>query len=330
MYYRLIVFALLTIGFGCREKGCEIPAEIAKIPVQVDIQRLEKPFYEVKTKADMLRFLEQDPVFTDHFLQRNLYPSDTDLVNALQGLATNEELRKLAQEAEEKFGDMQKEKQELETAFKSIKYYYPEFKEPVVKTFVSGFNQDFFISDSLLVFGLDYFIGKGASYRPDAYDYILQRYERDYMVPAAMLLLSNRFNRADPANRNLLADMISAGKAYYFVQTIMPCTPDSLIIGYTSQQMADVHYNEGKIWAHFIEKSLLYEKNPFVLAKYIGERPNVPEIDAKAPGRIGAWVGWQIIKAYMERRPEVTLPQLMADTDFQKILNESKYRPQKR
>ncbi len=330
MYYRLLICAALALAFGCKNKSCDLPSEISRIPVDIEIQRLEKPFYEVQTKADMLRFIGQDTLFADKFLQRDLYPSDSDLVNALQGLATNDELRKLAGEAEQKFGDMGQEERDLETAFKVIKYHYPEFKEPVVKTFVSGFNQDFFISDSLLVFGLDFFVGKEASYRPDTYAYILQRYERENMVPSAMLLLSNRFNKVNAVNRNLLSEMVNAGKAYYFVQTVMPCTPDSLIIGYTKQQVADLQYNEGKVWAHFIEKSLLYEKSPFLLTKYIGERPNVPEIDANAPGRIGTWVGWQIVKAYMERHPAITLPQLMQETDFQMILNESKYRPEKR
>ncbi|QCR25179.1 gliding motility lipoprotein GldB [Pontibacter sp. SGAir0037] len=318
------------MAIGCKNKGCDLPSEIAKVPVEVEIERLERPFYQVQTKADMLRFIEQNPLFAQKFLQRDLYPSDSDLVNALQGLATNEELKKLAGEVEQKFGDMNTEQQQLVTAFKVMKYHYPEFQEPQVKTFVSGFNQDFFISDSLLVLGLDFFAGKDASYRPDTYEYILKRYEREYMVPAAILLMSNRFNRAEPTNRNLLSEMVTAGKAYYFVQTVMPCTPDSLIIGYTSREIADMQYNEGKVWAHFIEKSLLYDRNPFTLNKYIGERPNTPEIDARAPGRIGTWVGWQIVRAYMERHPEVTLPQLMAQTDFQKIFNDSKYKPERR
>jgi hypothetical protein len=96
---------------------------------------------------------------------------------------------------------------------------------------------------------LDFFIGKDASYRPDTYDYILKRYERENMVPAGMLLLSNRFNEADPRERNLLAELV-VPEAYYFVQTVLPCTPDSSIIGYSNQQIADVHFNEGKIWAH--------------------------------------------------------------------------------
>lgn len=300
------------------------------MPVDVEIERLEKTFFKAGTKEEISQFIKDNPLFADKFLQLAQYPSDSVLVNSLYGLATNKELRKLAGEAEAEFQNMDKEEKQLEAAFKVVKFHYPGFEVPAVKTFVSGLSQDLLISDSLWVFGIDFFIGKEASYRPDAYEYILRRYERPNMVPAAMLLLSNRFNKTNFLERSMLAEMVNVGKSYYFAQTVMPCTPDSLIIGYSREEIEGVNYNEDKIWAHFLEKSLLYEKSPFLIQKYLGERPNTPEIDATAPGRIGAWVGWQIVKAYMNRNPRVTLPQLMAETDFQKIFDQSKYRPQKR
>lgn len=333
MYYRLSILAILLCCLGCREKGCNLPDDIAKVPVNVKVERLEKPFFAAGSKSDITDFLQEHPLFAEKYLQRKQYPSDSLLLDPLYELATNPALDTLETQAEQTFADMSHEEQELETAFKVIKYNYPGFYVPQVKTFVTGLGSmgsDLFVSDSLLVFGLDYFIGPKAKYRPQVYDYILKRYEREDMVPAAMLLLSNRFNKTGNQDRNLLGEMISAGKAYYFVQVVMPCAPDSVIIGYSKQQIADTNYNEGRIWAHFIEKSLLYEKSPFLMNKYIGERPNTPEIDAKAPGRIGAWVGWQIVRRYMERNPDVTLPQLMDETDYQKVFSESKYKPERR
>lgn len=330
MYYRLLIVATIVLLFSCKKKACELPEEIARIPVNVEIERLERPFFAASSKQEIAQFLDGHPLFAERFIQRKGYPSDSVLINSMYALATNPELKALANEAEQTFGDMAREKQQLETAFKSIKYYYPEFKEPQVKTFVSGLSQDLLVSDSLLVFGIDFFIGKDASFRPDTYDYILKRYERPNMVPAAMLLLSNRYNKTNFLDRNLLAEMVNTGKAYYFVKAIMPCAPDSTIIGYSGQQLADVNHNEGRIWAHFVEKSLLFEKSPFVVNKYIGERPNTPEVDPTSPGRLGTWIGWQIVRKYMDRNPKVTLQELMADDDYQKIFNESKYKPEKR
>ncbi|WP_187264468.1 gliding motility lipoprotein GldB [Pontibacter beigongshangensis] len=329
MYYRLLILVTLLFVSGCRKNTCGIPEGAEKVPVQVEIERLEKRFFQDTSRQGIAAFIKSHPDFAEKFFGRGQLRSDSVLINALHGLATNLELRKLGQEAESRFGDMQTERQQLETAFKVIKYYYPDFVVPEVKTFVSGLSRDFLITDSLLVLGLDFFIGKDASYRPDVYEYILKRYERPNMLPTAMLLLSNQFNQTSQTERNLLAEMINTGKAYYFVESVMPCTADSAIIGYSRKEIAEVRHNEPKVWAHFIEKELLYEKNPFLITKYVGERPNTPEIDATAPGRIGTWVGWQIVRKYMERNPNITLPELMAETDHQKIFNEAKYKPRK-
>jgi hypothetical protein len=39
------------------------------------------------------------------------------------------------------------------------------------------------------------------------------------------------------------------------------------------------------------------------------------------------WVGWQIVRKYMQENKDVTLQQLMAQKDAQYILNGSKYKP---
>ncbi|NJN42061.1 MAG: hypothetical protein HC811_07420 [Flammeovirgaceae bacterium] len=59
-----------------------------------------------------------------------------------------------------------------------MKYYYPDFKPPVIKTMLTGLETDLYVSDSLIVIGLDYYLGKGAKYRPNMYEYMLRRYEK--------------------------------------------------------------------------------------------------------------------------------------------------------
>jgi gliding motility-associated lipoprotein GldB len=326
--YLLLLTVLLF--FGCKKDGCQIPEEIAKIPVDIKLERLEKPFFQVKTVPEMQAFLRQQPLFTSKFLLKDRYPSEELMAQSLLRLATDTSIHKLVKESDQRFGDMTDVEQELETAFKHVKHYYPSFYLPKVQTFVSGLSRDLLVSDSLIVLGLDYFIGKKASYRPQAPQYILNRYEKENLVPSVMLLVSNKFNKTDFVNKEMLDEMIDYGKSYYFVEKVLPCTPDSLIMWYSSKELADVEYNEGKIWAHFIEKGLLYETSQFTIRKYIGERPNVPEISERCPGRVAAWVGWQIVRKYMENNPKVTLQQLMEEKNARKILEQSKYKPQKK
>ena len=88
-----------------------------------------------------------------------------------------------------------------------------------------------------------------------------------------------------------------------------------------------VNENQEIIWANLIENELLYERNDYMKNKFIGERPNVSEISENCPGRVGAWLGWEIVKKYMDKNSDVTISELMAETDAHKIFQMAKYRP---
>lgn len=312
-----------------KPEKCEVNPEIAKIDVPVQVERLEKPFFQIKSPADANRFIAQHPLFARQFLQSTQYPAGV-LSATLTRLATNTGLQKLGHQADSTFQGAGKLEAELKPLFQHIKYYFPDFRVPPVKTFVSGLSQDMFVNDSLLVISTDFFVGPKAAYRPNVPEYILRRYTTPYVMPTVALAISSKYNQKKTTNQTMLGEMVQFGKALYFAEKVLPCTPDSLLIGYTDKELAGVVFNEGKIWAHFIEKNLLYNTAPFTIQKYVGERPNIPEIDKTCPGRVGAWVGWQVVRKYMAEHPNVTLKQLMAEKNAQRILNDSKYRPKPR
>lgn len=325
-------FGVLLLLAGCkRDAACEINPEVAAIEAPVRVERLEQSFFAVKNDAEAQQFIEQNPLLANQFLQRRQYPSDAALATTLTRLATNPGLQKLGKETLAEFSSTDTLQLELKQLMQHVRYYFPDFRVPPVKTFVSGLSQDLFVNDSLMVLSLDFFVGPKASYRPNVPAYILRRYTPAHLMPTVAQAISSKYNQAPPAKQqNMLGEMIQLGKALYFTQKVLPCAPDSVLIGYTATELTNLQFNEGKVWAHFIEKNLLYNTSPFTIQKYVSERPNVPEIDKTAPGRIGAWVGWQIVRKYMDTHPEVTLAQLMAKKDPQAILNESRYRPKRK
>jgi hypothetical protein len=98
-------------------------------------------------------------------------------------------------------------------------------------------------------------------------------------------------------------------------------------IGYTKEQWDFFKVNEGQIWRHFIENSLLYNSDYKSIRSFILEAPFTNSFPHESPGRIGQWAGWQIVAAYMENNPEVTLQELMNDCDYKNILQKSGYKP---
>jgi hypothetical protein len=224
------------------------------------------------------------------------------------------------------FADIADIKGELEQAFAYLKSYYPNFKAPKVYTYVSGFGIDLLVEENMLVIGLDYFLPSDHAFQLDLPKYIADRYERKYLVPMIVLAMSSRYNEIDPKDNTLLAEMIYYGKAYHFVKSILPCTSDQYLIGYTPEQIQACWDNEDVIWAHFIENELLFETNPFEIRKYIGEAPSTDAISPDAPGRIGRWIGWNIVEEYAVQQ-DLSLPELMREADAKKLFKDSGYRP---
>lgn len=187
-----------------------------------------------------------------------------------------------------------------------------------------------YVSDSLVVIGLDYYLGENSVYRPQGYpEYILERYQKDYIVPAIILLLSDKYLVEDTSDRTMLADMVYYGKKYFFTKSILPCTPDSFVVWYSPEQLVDVNANSDIIWANFIENELLFETNNFLKMKFMEERPVTVEIGPKCPGRIGAWVGWEIVQHYANRTGN-SVADIMSEPSAQKIFQESKYKGRSR
>jgi gliding motility-associated lipoprotein GldB len=287
---------------------------------------LEKEFFEAKSAGDFEFLLEKYPEFTKNYLQADLYQSMDSLVADLVQIHQDSAMRVLNDSVQVEFADFSEVKKDLENALKAIKYYFPEFKVPKVYTFVSGFNSDLVVTEDLIVIGLDYFLPASHSFQPDLPRYMAERYERDYIVPMIVTAISSQFNRTDPNDNTLLAEMIYYGKAYHFTKAILPCTSDQFIIGYTPEQISESFANEEFIWAHFVENELLYETNPFEIRKYMGEAPFTDAISTVAPGRLGRWLGWNIVDDYVFNR-EVSLPMLMANPDAEQIFRQSGYRP---
>lgn len=325
----------LVIGWGlnaCKSgpaSGCRPDAAADAVPVPLKLQRLEPAFFRLKTAAEALQFMNAAPRFARYYLQRQP-GTEQELAKSLAQLATNPGLQQLGREAAAAFPDSAALTHDVSEVFRRVHYYFPGFRVPASYTYVSGFlAKDIYVNDSLLVLSLDWFVGPKASKRPDLPQYMLRRYTPRGLMPLLAQDVASKYNKHELRANTMLDAMVHAGKTLYFASQVLPCTPDSVLLGYTGREMLGLESNEARVWGHFLEKNLLYSTTPFLLQKYVGERPDVPEIDKTCPGRVGQWVGLQIIRKYVAEHPNVPLARLMAETDAQRLLNDSHYRPRK-
>lgn len=320
---------LLLVGlFSCSKKdqACALDEEILSQDLTVELVRLDQEFFAGTSASDFLHLMEKYPDFARNYLQVDQYYSPDTLAALLVEVHQDSAMRALYDSVQVEFADISDIQQDLEHAFKYIKHYYPNFQAPKVYTFVSGFNSDLVVTPEMIVIGLDYYLPKDHSFQPDIARYMAERYERSYLVPMIVLAISSRYNTVNPEENTLLSEMIYYGKAYHFVKAIMPCTSDQFIIGYTPEEISECYANEEFIWAHFVENELLYETSPLEIRKYIGEAPFTDAISTNAPGRLGRWIGWNIVDDYQASQ-DLDLPLLMMEADSEKIFRQSGYRP---
>ncbi|MFN3840057.1 MAG: gliding motility lipoprotein GldB [Cyclobacteriaceae bacterium] len=326
----MVATAWLIFSCGGDEEKCAfIPVPEKKAAIR--FLSLSDSLPAITSKAELVDLLTRYPVLRDDFFHRSSYPNDSVFINELFRRFTNPHLDTLLFEVRRVFGDEQNLKREFEQAYTNLLYYYPDAEIPRIITAISGLDTDMVVTDSLIIIGLDFYLGKGARYRPNMYEYLLRQYTPHNIVPSVMLLngISDKFNATDPTDKTILADMMAYGKSFYFAKHMLPCVPDSIFIWYSSEEIKGANENQDLIWYRFIEDQVLYSTSHLVKQRYLGDRPKTIEVGDECPGRIAQWVGWEIVKSYMKSHPQITLQQLMQFADADKLFKESKYKPVK-
>jgi hypothetical protein len=270
--------------------------------------------------------------FTDIFTSRILQiPEGTDSSAAagLRMFITDMEVLEIKRRSDSLFADFSGEDEGLVTFLATHSMHFPEKPLPKVYTFISAFNYAVITTDSAIGIGLDMFLG------PDLPQYaaigipkyIFSRFTPEYMLPAVIKGWFQSDYDPGEVKNEMLSQMVYHGKLLYYSRLMAPGLHDSLITGYSEAQLEWCAANESKIWSFFIENKLLFSTDPSIYVKYINEGPSTGGFPNEAPGKIGAWVGWRIVNAYMEKNEGIALETLLKNNDALAILESSGYKP---
>ena len=333
--YLFFFIALLFTDCGRNKK-----IDVSNIPVNISILRFDHDFDEMRTKpmaaqAEVLQ--KKYGTFYQDFIERVLQAGstrDTNYFSALRNIFHSPDYFNLKKEVDVVFPDLNKQNAELTDAFRRIKYYFPKKNIPQFYAYFSGFRAQTSIGNNYMAIGLDQFLGADSKFYPSIVEefprYVSRRFTPQNIAPRVVetFIREDMYPEKDE-DKSLLSKMIYNGKIMYLIDQVLPDEPDSIKIGYTSKQLKWAADFQPQTWAFILQEDLLYETDFQKTQKYTNEAPFTPglgEHNDSAP-KLGIYTGWQIVKQYMDKHPEVTLVQLMADNDAQYLLNGSKYRP---
>lgn len=316
--YLLGILSFVFLLISCDKKS-KVEKAVEEIPVTVDVNRFDKAFFQAKPE-DLPKLKAEYPFFFP--------PGNDDKV--WTDKMTNPQWRELYAEVEKKYGDFHDETEKIETLFKHIKYYFPETKIPKVFTVISemDYHNKVIYTNKALIISLELYLGKDHRFY-EFPTYIKQNFEQSQILPDIVSSFSLG-KIQPPTDHTFLSQMIYAGKELYIKDLLLPEYSDTDKMGYKPEQIKWCQENEGYIWRYFIESKLLYSTDQKLIPRFIGPAPFSKfylEIDNESPGRVGAWIGWQIVRAYMQNN-DISL-QEMLKTDAKEIFEKSKYKPKK-
>ncbi len=315
------------------EKKFEVKTEQIKDikkNVNTTIFRYEKDLFSLNVNkfSDELKILQKKYPF---FLEGNI--EDPKNQKQLYDFITDPLTKEIYQTTMKKFPDISNIKADFDDAFSYYAYYYPNNKIPIVYTYVSSLDYQLPIKylDSIMIIALDMYLGADCKYYSQlgAPAYITSRYSKEYIVADCIKEMAFTNMQFENAKVTLLDQMITEGKRLYFAESMLPETNDTILIGYPLLKLEWAKKNEANIWGYIIQNNLLFTTDSKKIMKFMGEAPFTSFFQKDSPGRIGAWVGWQIVRAYMNNNANSKLQDMLNEKNAQKILNISKYKPKK-
>lgn len=326
-----ILFVLLVLLYSCTENPFDIKLEK---DIETTIIRFDKELMQVDT-ANMAQaidgFYNKYPIF---------FPTYTYGVLGVGGReqkAFSEELKRFLSnpitqevnlEIQKKFEDVSDIKASVEKALSYYYHYFPDVQIPDIYFFQSGFNQRIIVDSLVLGIALDMCLGADNDYYKQLAlpQYLAKKMNREDIALDAMRAIawSDYIFEGD---NNLASNMIYEGKVQYLMDALFPNSEDAQKLSYSESDMRWLDAHKEDVWNAVIQEEMLYQTDHMKIKNMIENAPFTQSFGNNSPPKVGVWLGWQIVKSYMKENPEVSLQELMRNTDYIGILNESNYRP---
>lgn len=337
---QIYLFFLILFVSSCQHSTTIKRPNVSNLKFNVTIDRFDTKFSLLKP-ADILQkntyWQGKYPHFYSDYMTKMLEIGDPADSLYIQEIVTavlkKKDFVDLSAAVAKRFPNLDRQEKELTEAFRYIKYYYPDYKVPKLIGFIGGFSYQTILGEDYFGIGLDMFLGADSEFYPALIKsipmYISRRFTPENIAPRVVetVLRQDLFPQVE-GDVNTLQHMVYNGKILYAMDVLLEDATDSLKIGYTSKQLAWAKRYQEDIWSWFIQEDLLYSTDYLGIQQYFSEAPFTKELgenNESAP-KLGSYIGWMMVRKYMEKHPELDIIGLFAVEDAQEILADSKFK----
>ena len=319
MAKHICLILLLLTAWSCDFEQ-ENTVDVRNVNINFSIDRFDVDFYTT-TENTLHQTKEKYPFFF------SANEPDSVWVNKIN----NKDERELFYETQKIYNDISFLSNELEQLFKYIKYYNPQFKSPKVITLLSNIdhqNKVVYTKDYLLI-SLDVYLGATHKFYVNYPNYIKANHTKNHIIVDVANAMIKKEVRGF-GDRDFLSKMVNEGVKLYLLDMYLPKASNANKIGFSEEKHTWAINNEEQVWRYFVENKLLFSTDTKLNKRFIDVAPFSKfyrSEDNLSPGRIGTWVGWQIVRSYMKHN-DVSLQKLI-ETSPEEIYKKSKYKPKR-
>lgn len=303
---------------------------------KIKIIRFEQELFACKQESDFKKLHVKYPEFYESFCRDilNIATNDADrhCTKALTAFINHRGIKALKKDVDSLYTNLADLESDLFAASENFYKNFNNQKFPTIITFISEYSFANVTYDTLIGIGLDMYLGSGYPYyktsQIDFPEFMANKLQREYILCNTLKAFGiSRFEH-QLKDKKFLAFILFEGKIRYFVKQLLPQLNDSILFGYTANQLAWCKENESQMWAHYIDKKLLYSSEVEKFMRYINDGPftiaeGVPQESAPA---IGVYTGYKIIEEFAKQE-QATLKEVMENNNWDEILKKSKYKP---
>ena len=321
----LVVFALT----GCASDPLDVDASGIKAPIRfVNVDSL----FVNADSATMIelhhRFQKEIPNIYEYQLGYCLgigNVSDTAFQRSMKLFLTEPYIQRVEKRIEEKFNNTEKHKLAIISGFQHLRYHFPKGKLPENIVFMNSFfASNAFSTEKEIGIGLERYLGKETDVVKELpadqfYEWMKDGLDERFLTRDALCAWIMT-HYVEDVNGSLIENIIRWGKILYLTEAALPNEQGSLIMRYSEQDLKWALDHEYDVWTYLVKDKLLFKIDERMRTNLLNDGPFTVGLPEKGPDRLGQFLGWRMVKKYMEIK-KVTVEELL-NTPYTAILAE--------
>ena len=321
------LFLFFLVFTACNSSPLDV--DVSDIKLDVNLHRFDVELFNAQSISEIdalnQEFLNKGGELYEFYTIEMLRvgsPFDDSIAVFLNFFVQDSMMQMVNDNVQTKFGDFETEKNQIINMFKHLKYHIPHAILPEdIITYNSTFANGVISTPSNIGLGLEMYLGMDNKIieKLPYPEYFKFKMSSEYLMPdiAQSWLVNNVIE--NQSGDDFLSNMLYYGKILYVVDAMLPEMENHYKMRYTQLEYEWAEVSEYNIWQHIVVEEWIYSKDMKLIVRYFNEGPTTVGLE-DSPARIGQYLGWKIIKAFMEKNPDLTLLDLIAENNQSKIL----------